>query len=139
MANNKHKTIITIFLCVTFLFTGWTAGASFGYKSGFAESERQNTLTQLDSSKKTRPETNILIGAVARARADLLIRYHNIPDRDFATILAAHQKSVALLCMDYQKFATSDTLIEICQQTIIPNVKITRDAVDAYLIKNGLN
>jgi hypothetical protein len=139
MANNKHKTIITIILCVTFLFTGWTSGSSFGYKSGFAEAERQNTLTRLDNSKQISPETDVLIRAAARARAELLIHYKNIPDRDFATILAAHQKSVALLCIDYKKFATSDSLVQLCNQIVIPNVKITRDTVDDYLIKNGLN
>ncbi|MFT6072073.1 MAG: hypothetical protein ACJARD_000759 [Alphaproteobacteria bacterium] len=136
---DRQKMIITLMLCITFLFTGWTAGSSFGFKRGFAEAERQSTITRLDTSKEISPETEILVRAAARARAELLIRYKNIPDRDFATILAAHQKTAALLCIDYQEFSTSDYLKNICDETVIPSVKKIRNAVDAYLVRNGLN
>jgi hypothetical protein len=137
--NDKQKIIITAILCGTFLFTGWTTGSSLAYQRGFAEAERQNTITRLDSSKEISPETQILVRAAARARSELLIHYKNIPDRDFATILAAHQKTAALLCMDYQKFATSDALKDLCSDTVIPSVKKTRDFIDNYLVQNGLN
>jgi|GEM_PF-3918489 len=138
MAKNKQHIIITLILCATFLFTGWTAGSSFGFKRGFAEAERQSTITRLDSNKVISPETEILVRAAARARADLLIRYKNMPDRDFATILAAHQKTAALLCADYQKFAKSDFLVNLCTETTIPSVIKTREAVNRYLLENGL-
>jgi hypothetical protein len=97
-------------------------------------------ITRLDSNKKITPETEILVRAAARARADLLISYKNIPDRDFATILAAHQKSAAFLCMDYTKFAASDDgLKKLCSDVVMPAVKNTRNFIEDYLIQNGLN
>lgn len=137
--NDKQKIIIAIILIITFLCAGWTTGASLGYKRGFAEAERQNTITRLDSQKKITPQTEILVRGAARARAELLIRYQNIPDRDFVTLMAAHQKTAALLCLDYEKFSNSDDLKTLCKQTIIPAVKQTRDFIDGYLLKNGLN
>jgi hypothetical protein len=137
--NDRQKIIITLILCCTFMFAGWTTGASLGYKRGFAEAERQNTVTRLDNNKKITPETEILVRGASRARAELLISYKNIPDRDFATLLAAHQKTAALLCIDYSQFSTSDDLKGLCQNTVIPAVKKTRDFIDAYLVKNGLN
>ena len=139
MMRDKQKTIIMLILCGTFLFAGWTTGSSLGYQRGFAEAERQSTITRLDSSKKITLETEILVRAAARARADLLISYKNIPDRDFATILAAHQKSAAFLCMDYAKFATSDDLKKLCSNVVMPAVKNTRNFIENYLIQNGLN
>jgi hypothetical protein len=139
MMFDRQKTIIMLILCATFLFTGWTAGSSIAYQRGFAEAERQTTITQLDDDKKMSPETEILVRAAARARAELLIRYKNIPDRDFAAILAAHQKTAALLCVDYQKFSSSDDLNQLCNDVVIPSVKQTRDFIDNYLVKNGLN
>lgn len=136
---DKQKVIIVIILCITFLCAGWTTGSSLGYRRGFAEAERQSTITRLDSHKEISPETEILVRAAARARAELLISYKNMPDRDFATILAAHQKTSALLCIDYQKFATSDDLKRLCDKIVIPSVKRTRDFIENYLIKNGLN
>lgn len=135
----QQKIIITIILCVTFLFAGWTAGSSLGYKRGFAESERLNVISQLDSKRALSEETQILVRAAARARHDLLIRYKNIPDRDFATIMAAHQKTSALLCKDYQEFAKAQELIMLCQEDIIPTVKKVRYAIDDYLLVKGLN
>ncbi len=136
---DKQKIIITVILSITFLATGWTTGSSLGYRRGFAEAERQSTITRLDSTKEISPETQILVRAAARARAELLIQYKNMPDRDFATILSAHQKTAALLCMDYQKFSTSDYLKQLCSDVVIPSVKQTRDSIENYLVQNGLN
>lgn len=137
--SNKQKIIITIILSVTFLFAGWTAGSSLGYKRGYAEAERLNLTQKLDSTKAILPEVKLLLDVAAQARHDLLIRYKNIPDRDFGTIMAAHQKTSAKLCEAYETFSKSEPLMQLCKDTIIPTVKKARRKIDNFLVENGLN
>lgn len=138
MAKDKQKIILAAILCATFLFTGWTAGSSLGYRRGLAQAELQQTHIQIDKSRKVTPVTQKLVRAASKARSDLLIRYKNLPDRDFATLLSVHQKNAALFCEAYQKFALSENLLELCKNDVIPFVTKIRSSTNKYLSDNGL-
>jgi hypothetical protein len=138
MSDKTKKIALLIFLSVTFLCTGWVAGSSLGYRRGFAEAERQTTITHLDTENISQ-ETQKLIQVAAKARFDLLIRYKNIPDRDFSTILAAHLKTSGELCDAYISFAQNKKLVDLCQNSVLPHVQSTRNLLQKNLVETGLN
>ena len=131
------RIIITIVLCFTFLFAGWTAGSSLSYRKGYAEAERMQNLTQLDRTELSK-DTEVLLKAARQARFDLLIRYKGEYTRDFLTLLSAHQKGSAIICQAYIQKSTDDALIKYCNETIIPEVRKNREFNQNYLTEKGL-
>ena len=137
MSQNHSRTILMMILSVTFLCTGWTVGSSLAYKRGFAEAERQVTLTSLNQSEI--PE-NIkqLVSVAGQARGELLIHYKGQLERDFVTLIAAHQKGAGYLCDAYKKLGHEKTLISLCDTLVIPTVIETRTTAEEYLEETGM-
>ena len=132
-----QRVIITIILCLTFLFAGWTAGSSLSYRKGYAEAERMQDLTQIDNKTLT-PETESLLKAARQARFDLLIRYKNDPTRDFVKLLSEHQKGSRIICNHYTKHSQDKELKAFCNDTIIPQVYKNREFLLTHLKNKGL-
>ncbi|MEM6603192.1 MAG: hypothetical protein AAF621_04010 [Pseudomonadota bacterium] len=139
ITKDKHV-IITIILCFTFLFAGWTAGSSFAYRSGYADAEKQQNKTQLNEDKvRVTTEIEALLAAARTARHNLLIRYKGETVRDFLTLLSAHMKGAGQICSAYMTLDTDKALMNYCKNAIIPQVKDNRNFMLNYLNEQGLN
>jgi len=132
-----QRVVITIILCLTFLFAGWTAGSSLSYRKGYAEAERMQNITQIDS-KTLKPETEALLKAARQARFDLLIRYKNDHIRDFVKLLSEHQKGSRIICNHYIEYSKDKDLTAYCNDKIIPQVYENREFLLTHLKNKGL-
>lgn len=142
MPSDKARKIILISLCaVTLLIAGWSAGAAYGYRSGYATADKVITAQQARmpaGSDVAAPYVRDYLRVISDTRHFLSVKFKGKPDRDFIALADAQQKSVRALCATYQEYAEDAKLKKLCDDLLLPTADRFGEEAGEYFDRTGL-
>ncbi len=142
MENSRTTKSVLITLGVaTLLIAGFSAGAAYGFRRGYAAADKILTAKQVHYSKKEvaeLPHTVAYFRFLTDSRENMFVKFTGNPDRDFIALADAQQKNIRELCEIYKPFSKNQVALKLCDDLLLPAADRFGTNAEVFFNKTGL-
>jgi hypothetical protein len=141
-SETRNLVFIVMFISLITGFTAWVSASSLGYQQGYTVA-----VQQLDEKKQHQkwdnmtPYSKQMLLQTHDLQQDMMIKFTNLVDLDFAKLMQSHYRSVVKFCKNYQNFDKTAKAIAFkseCKKKFIPQSSDNILSLQNWIDESGL-